>query len=73
VFPTTFNTAYAFDSTNSTSIAKKSTTSYTYAYKASASEKVSYGIPDIADVSVKATQAAARKYSNLALRKAQEA
>jgi hypothetical protein len=64
VFPTTFYTEYAFDSTSSTSLSKKSTTSYTYAYKGSASEKVSYGIPDIADVSVKATRAASGKDTN---------
>lgn len=56
VFPTTFNTQYKVSSTSKTNITTKSTTSYTYATKASADETISYGIPDLASLKVKAEQ-----------------
>jgi len=60
VFPATFNTSYTFQSGQNATVSRSGTTSYTAATKENAMEKVSYGVPDIASVSVQSTQAARR-------------
>jgi hypothetical protein len=64
VFPATFNTAYTFQSGQSGTVSRSGTTSYTAATKETASEKVSYGIPGLASVSVQSTQAASQLHQN---------
>lgn len=69
VFPTTFNTAYTFQSSSNSAVSRSGTTSYTYATKESASEKVSYGVPGIASVSLQAKQAATQTHKNTVAKK----
>lgn len=64
VFPATFNTAYSFQNGSSGSVTRGGTTSYTTSTKETASEKVSYGVPGIASVSLKSTQAASQMHKN---------
>jgi hypothetical protein len=67
VFPETFNSEYDFQDKTGNQGSRKSTTSYTYGYKESADEKITYGIPDIASVTVSAKQAATQTHeSNVA-------
>ena len=49
---TAFNTQYSFSSSASTTASRKNTTSYAFSTKETAEAKVSYGIPDVASVSV---------------------
>jgi hypothetical protein len=49
---TAFNTQYSFSSSASTTASRKNTTSYAFSTKETTGSKVSYGIPDIASVSV---------------------
>ncbi len=64
VFPNTFNTAYNFMTTTGTQGSRKSTTSYTYSTKESAEEKVSYGVPDVDQVSVTLKQSATQTHDS---------
>lgn len=64
VFPATFNTGYTFQSGQSGTVSRSGTTSYTAATKETASEKVSYGIPGLASVSVESKQAASQIHQN---------
>ncbi len=63
VFPATFNTLYNFQQTTGTQATRKSTTSYTVSTKESAQEKVSYGIPAVAGVSVDLNQSAQQTHN----------
>ena len=69
VFPQTFNTGYTFQSGENATVTRSGTTSYTAATKENASEKVSYGIPGLASVSVQSTQAASQIHQNSVAKK----
>jgi hypothetical protein len=64
VFPTTFNTAYLFSDTTNGGVTRSGTTSYTVSTKETANEQVSYGVPGLVSVGVKASQAATQLHKN---------
>ncbi|MDT3776685.1 VCBS repeat-containing protein [Nitrospira sp. MA-1] len=66
VFPGTYNSQYNFVSSSSSAVSRQSTTSFTYATDESAEQQISYGIPDIASVSVSLKEAAKQMYKNTA-------
>jgi hypothetical protein len=69
VFPATFNTAYSTQSGQSVSVNRAATTSYTVATKETASEKISYGVPGIANIVVQSAQAATQLHQNSVAKK----
>lgn len=60
VFPATFNTSYLFADTINGGVSRSGTTSYTVSTKETANEQLSYGVPGVVNVSLQASQAAAR-------------
>ena len=61
---TAFNTQYSFSASSSMSASRKNTTSYAFSTKETASAKISYGVPDVASLSVEVKAAAQQAHDS---------